>query len=106
MYRPAIGLIAIVLLLAGLATRGQTDQTVSGGCLRMGVVMAIWWFAAPQMRGIPKWMAISCGVALLMVMLQPKLILLAVPVLIVLWFLRPRGVTGKKRPARSETPQS
>ncbi len=62
--------------------------------------MVIWWFAYPQVQHVPRWLAISGGVLTVLVILRPKLLLLAIPLLAVLWLLRPR-TPGRKRGAGS-----
>jgi hypothetical protein len=98
--RAAIGLFAAVLLIAGVVTRNQVDDAVSGAFLRVGVMMAIWWFAYPQVQRVPRWLGIAGGVVLVLVVLRPKLLLLAIPILIVLWLLRPRKPRSRN-PTRS-----
>ena len=92
--RASIGLFAVVLLVAGLILRNPSSETLSatgGACLRVGMLMAIWWFAYPQLQYIPRWLAVACGLALLLVIRWPKLLLVAIPFLAVLWFLGPRA---------------
>ena len=90
MHRPTIGLIAIVLLVVGLATYGQSDQTLSSACLRVGVVMAILWFAHPQLSNLPRWAVAAGGVGLFVVARWPRLLVIALPLAVILWLLRPR----------------
>ena len=99
MHRPTIALIAVVLLAVGLALRNQPDDTFGAASLRVGMVMAILWFAQPQLKNLPKWLVIAGAVGLFIAMRFPKLLLFALPVAAVLWLLRPRG----KRAARSAT---
>jgi hypothetical protein len=92
--RPAIGFFAVVLLAFGVLARNASDETLagaSGAGLRVGVLMAIWWFAYPQLQYLPRWLAIACGLVLLLVIRWPKLLLVAIPLLAVLWFLGPRA---------------
>jgi hypothetical protein len=88
--RAALGVFAVLLLLAGMATFGRADDGFSGACVRVGLMLGIWWFAYPQVQHVPRWLGFVGGALLLLVMLRPKLILVAIPVLIVLWILRPR----------------
>jgi hypothetical protein len=90
--RAAIGLFAVVLLIVGFFTRHQVDDAISGACVRVGLMMGIWWFAYPQLQNVPRWLAVTGGLLLLVVMLRPKLLIFAVPVVIVLWILRPRSL--------------
>jgi hypothetical protein len=92
--RAAIGLFAVILLLVGVFARGAMDDAVWGACLRVGLMMALWWFAFPQVKNVPRWLAVTGGAMLFVVLLRPKLVVLAIPVLIVLWLLRPRVPRG------------
>lgn len=89
--RATIGLLAVVLLIVGFFTRHQVDEAVSGACFRVGLMMGLWWFAYPQVQNVPRWLAVTGGLLLLVVMLRPKLLIFAVPVVIALWLLRPRS---------------
>ncbi len=97
--RAALGIFALLLLLIGLVAQKQVDEAVWGGCLRMGVMLGIWWFAYPQVSRVPRWLAVIGGISIVVVVLRPKLVLFAVPILIVLWLLRPR-TPSKPRVAR------
>jgi hypothetical protein len=88
--RAAIGLFAVLLLIVGFVSRNQVDDAFSGACVRVGLMMGIWWFAYPQVQNVPRWLAVTGGMLLLVVMLRPKLLIFAVPVVIALWLLRPR----------------
>jgi hypothetical protein len=91
--RPTLGLFAVILLAAGLLLRDPSDNTLSaasGACLRVGLLMGIWWFAWPQVQHIPRWLAITSGLVLLVAMRWPKLLLVAIPLLALMWFLGPR----------------
>ena len=95
MHRPTIGLIAVVLLVAGLLIGGSGDQTLASACLRIGVLMSLLWLAHPQLERMPRWMVLVGGVGVFVVMRWPKLLVLALPVAVVLWLLRPRA--GRER---------
>jgi hypothetical protein len=97
MHRPTIGLIAVVLLAVGLYTRQQPDGSVSGACLRMAAVMAIWWFAHPQMHNLPRWLIGVVLVGFLVVLRWPKLLLFALPIIATLWLLRPRAPGSRSK---------
>jgi len=96
MHRPSIGLIAIALLAVGVFTRQEPDSAVSGACLRMGAVMAIWWFAHPQMHNLPRWLILVILASFVIVLRWPKLLLFALPVFAALWLLRPRANRSRK----------
>jgi len=97
--RTLLGIIALLLLVIGIATKGQAEEAVWGGCIRMGVMLGIWWFAYPQVQHVPRWLAVTGGVTILVVALRPKLVFYAIPILIVLWFLRPRTPGRRRAPA-------
>jgi hypothetical protein len=42
-------------------------------------------------QNVPRWLAVTGGLLLLVVMLRPKLLIFAIPAVIVLWLLRPRS---------------
>lgn len=96
--RAAIGMFAVLLLIVAFFTRHQVDDAFSGACVRVGVMMGIWWFAYPQVQNVPRWLAVTGGLLLLVVMLRPKLLIFAVPIVIVLWILRPRTPKRTPRP--------
>ncbi len=92
--RATIGLFAVVLLLFGGIAPGGVDEAISGACLRVGLMTALWWFSYPQVKNVPRWLAVTGGIMAFLVILRPKLLLLAIPMLIVLWLLRPRVPRG------------
>ena len=91
MQRPALGLIAIVLLAIGVATHGGDYETVSGSSLRIGAVLAVFWLAYPQLQRVPRWLMATLGACMLAVMIRPKLIVVVLPLAGLLWLLRPRA---------------
>ena len=96
MHRPTVGLIAVILLGGALALwlwprDWGCYQALLGACLRLGAVMAALWLAHPQLRRLPPWLADGLLVTVLLVALRPKLLLLAVPLLVAFWLLRPRS---------------
>ncbi len=90
MHRPTIGLIALVLLAIGAATYAQTESTLSAASLRVGLVMGIWWFAFPQLMSLPRWLVFTTVGALLVGAWRPRVLWIALPVIVALWFLSPR----------------
>ncbi|REK09419.1 MAG: hypothetical protein DWQ37_18445 [Planctomycetota bacterium] len=87
----------MVLLATGLVTWNSPQEMVSGVSLRVGIVMAVWWLAYPQLSRVPPWYAAIAGVLFLLVLRWPRMLLLAVPVLVALWLLRPRGAARRER---------
>ena len=95
MHRPTIGLIAVVLLVAGFAIRGASDEALSSALLRVGLVMAILWFAHPQIKNLPKWWVAIGAATLFLVTRFPKLLVVIIPIAAILWFLGPRARRGE-----------
>lgn len=101
MQRPAIGIIALVLLFTGaglyFGVGGSQALTWAAGCLRIGMVMAVTWLAYPQLSRLPLWffgLLLACVVA---VALKPKLLIAAVVILIAAVILRPRKPAKRER---------
>lgn len=96
--RLTIGFLAVLLLVAGLVLRNPDNETVSatgGACLRVGVIMGLAWLAYPQLVHLPRWLTIATVLSLFFVIRWPKLLLVAIPLLVVLWFLGPRAPRGQ-----------
>lgn len=95
MRRPMIGIIALVLLTAAvvLAVRPLDwggHQALLAACVRVGAVMTALWLAYPQVSRLPKWIVPTVLIAAIVVAIRPKLIVIAVPLLVALVVLRPR----------------
>ncbi len=100
MHRPTVGIIALVLLLSGATLlvwqpENATYQVWLSACLRVGAVMALVWLAHPQLVRMPAWLLFAVFLLLPILAWKPKLLLLAVPIAIVLAFLRPRAGRGR-----------
>ena len=52
--------------------------------------MAIVWFAHPQLVNLPRWLVVVGAVGLFIVARWPRLLVVALPLALVLWLLRPR----------------
>jgi hypothetical protein len=92
MHRPTVGWIALALLFAAIGLRlwYPTDVSMADSCLRPALVMGLLWLALPQLSQLPRWLTIAVAVAALVVLWRPKALLLVLPILAALWFLRPR----------------
>jgi hypothetical protein len=104
MHRPTLGAITILLLAIGLYYQWaypQGERPLASACLRVGVVMAALWLAQPQLALLPRWLLIVVMVALGIVAWRPQVLWVALPVVLVLWLLRPRKriARGEKRDA-------
>ena len=76
MHRPAVGIIALVLLLLGafLFLLGN-DQSVAWqtGCVRVGLLMGAFWLAMPHLKGVrPFWVVLGLAVGLVAAVLAVK----------------------------------
>jgi hypothetical protein len=97
MQRHLLGVLAVVLLAVGVVMHVRGDAAVAGTCLRIGAVLALLWLAMPQLREMPTWILGALGLALLLVLRWPKLLWAMLPLAVVLWLLRPRGVRRASR---------
>jgi hypothetical protein len=102
MRRRVIGILALVLLLAGAlfwlrspAQRGVAMQ-IESACWRIGGCLALLWLAYPDLRNIPRWFWLVALVSIVILARWPRLFLLAVPLLLVYALLRPL-LTAKSR---------
>jgi hypothetical protein len=91
MHRPTVALIAVVLLAIGFFTSSSDSQGLSQACLRIGMIMAILWFAQPQLQNLPGWLVATTVVILLVAARWPRLLVIAIPIAAILWLLGPRA---------------
>jgi hypothetical protein len=94
MRRHTLGIIAAVLLLTAaalwlFAVGGQYEQ-LQGIAWRLGAFLAVWWLAYPDVDRLPGWLLVVLPATALIIAVRPKLLLWAIPILIVLALLRPR----------------
>jgi hypothetical protein len=97
MNRVSLGLTAVLLLIIGIIVAVQQPEcgaAFAGACIRVGMVLAALWLAAPQVASFwkktPKWLLVAGAVALVVCVIHPIYALAAVPLLGLLWFLGPR----------------
>ena len=98
--RPAVGLIAIVLLVAGsvaLAIGAESMQAFAAASIRVGVVMSLVWLAMPQLERLPRWLPIAVVALAVVLAIRPRLFPLGLVVVLLLWFLRPRNHQRRTR---------
>jgi hypothetical protein len=107
MNRTHLGLCALALLLIGaVAYRSFPGDGnaigFAGGCVRMGLVLGALWLAWPQIIGFlaraPRWLLAASGIAVVVCVVKPILLLLAVPLLGLLWFFGPKLGTKSDKP--------
>ena len=95
MNRTLLGILAVCCFLSGVAmvTAGHGGE-VAGALIKVGAVLGALWLALPSISGIlsrtPKWMLTAGAIGIVICVVQPKLLLLMVPLLAVLWFLSNR----------------
>ena len=109
MNRTLLGLLALVIFLAGIGTLllapRDTDNTalsVAGGMIRVGLVLGALWLALPSITGIltrtPKWVLTAAVIGIVVCVVRPQLLLLVVPLLLGLWFLSSRFLSSPADP--------
>jgi len=99
MRRHTIGAVAIALLLAVGGFQiwppaSAMQQELYAACLRMGLLMALWWLAYPQTVRLPMWIWVVIPASVVVVAWRPKLIVWVIPVVVAIAILWPRA---KKR---------
>lgn len=93
MHRPTVAVVAVVLL-AGAAAGYFFDfggQGIASACWRVGMVMAMFWLALPELNRVRnKWLFGLLAIGLLIAALRPKLLPLVLVLTAVYAVLRPR----------------
>jgi hypothetical protein len=96
MQRHLVGVLALILVAAGLAAlwgagNEATRQNLGAGCLRVGAVLAVLWLALPDVaRPGSRWVVLGLVIAVFILTKYPKLIVLVLAFLAALALLRPR----------------
>ncbi len=95
--RHLVGLVSLALLAGAVwyifwPPAGNSDWQVQleAACWRLGALLAVLWLAWPQVCRIPPWLVGSVVAPLVILAVKPKLIVLAVPIIIALAILKPR----------------
>jgi len=112
MHRPTLGVIALVLLVAGGA--GQIWQSSDAGVQqvfnafwRVGFVLATLWLALPQTRQLPnKLLLIAIVVTAVVLATRPKILPILLGFMLLFALLRPRirgGPTGTPQQGARKT---
>ncbi|MBA2114846.1 hypothetical protein [Bremerella alba] len=107
--RSQIGLISLTTLAATAAIwLFADDQSYYGpaqaALLRIGLVMGAVWIGFPQISKLPVWLATIGIVSVLAILLFKKAAIVLIPLLILIWLLRPRP--SKKRTSTSRESSS
>jgi hypothetical protein len=102
MQRAAIGILTIGLFVLSAVwplVQPDNDGTLSLACVRVAIVLGALWLAYPQASRLPPWKVaavilplavLAARPKLIWALLRPKVLLVAIPLLALLYFLRPR----------------
>ncbi|WP_131282559.1 hypothetical protein [Blastopirellula marina] len=113
--RTKIGIVAIVCCLIGAGmflfdVKGTSLEHFQGALIKVGGVFAMLWLAYPEIVKLPVWLSLSIILIAIVTAVASsvwkKAALIAIPLLIVLWMLRPppaSKATTKKRVNRSSS---
>ena len=92
--RTAVGLIAVVLLAGGVwlnrfgpQQASATLEALHAACWRVGALMAVIWLAYPQVSRVPPWLFGACFVSAIVIAARPRLAVIVLPLLGVIWGL-------------------
>lgn len=101
MQRILIGIIAVALLSGALIfwlwpPEGTFGQQFQAACWRIGAVMAMWWLAYDEVRRLPAWLAAALPILVIVFFVQRKLLIVAIPVVIVMAILKPKPKRVKR----------
>jgi hypothetical protein len=99
MNRKLLGWIALLLIAVGVSAiwSGPPGGAAgfAGPCIKAGLVLGALWLALPQITkfftNVPRWLIAAGAAAVVVCVINPWLILLALPALPLLWFFAPRA---------------
>jgi len=100
--RHAIGIIALILLLAAAAlwiwpVEADWHEPLKAACSRLGPCMAVLWIAYPDVKRLPVWLVPTIPLLLAILAWKPRLLLVALPIVIALAVLRPKASSGRQQ---------
>lgn len=101
MHRPTVGVLAILLLLAGgvMYFAGYDEGNallLQAAFLRVGAVLATLWVAHPELSRMRPWMIILFVAALVGVVFVRRLLVPLLAAALLFAVLRPRNKTGRR----------
>ncbi len=101
MHRPTVGVLAILLLLAGgvMYFAGYDEGNallLQAAFLRVGAVLATIWVAHPELSRMRPWMVILFVAALVGVVFVRRLLVPLLLVALLIAILRPRTKRGRQ----------
>lgn len=100
--RHVMGLAGLVLLTTGICLwiwplESATGAFWHGSSVKSGLVLLAAWLAFPQLQRLPNWILTSIVVFALAAAIRPRVVIalarvawVFVPILVVIWLLRPR----------------
>ena len=102
MRRHLIGIIALSLLFGAAVfwiwpPSGAAGRQFEAACWRAGALAAVLWLTFDDIQRLPTWLWTTVLGLIIVVALRPKLLLVAVPVILALAFLRPRLKAGRRK---------
>ena len=94
--RPALGVVALVLVIGGLAfflwPGVPVESQVTGGLVaRAGAMLGAIWFAWPVLTAVRPWVAVVLIVVLGVAVIRPSLLLVAIPLVLIVGYLGRRN---------------
>jgi len=95
MRRHIIGILAILMMIGSglylfLPGAGDESTPMMAACYRMAIVLSLMWLAYPELERMPWWIWVIVPGVLVVLAWRPRLIPIAVPILILIGILRPR----------------
>jgi len=94
MRRLAFGILALIFIAIGVYFGFQPpdgiEQWLHAVLIRIGLVLGAAWLAYPELSCIPKWLYGVLAVAIVIVMIRPKLIIIVAPVVVAIWMFWPK----------------
>ncbi|PHS14329.1 MAG: hypothetical protein COA78_05850 [Blastopirellula sp.] len=108
--RIKIAVIAVLCLTISaaiyfLCEEGSSLHGINGALVKVGAVMVMLWLAYPQLEKLPAWLAMAIGAGAIVVAVYRKLALIIIPLLFVIWLIRPRDHSKKKKRAARSSPR-
>lgn len=89
--RLLLGLIAVSLLATGVTLCIVDRNNAFGGpCIKVGLVSLAACIAYRDVERVPVWMLGALLLSVAIIAWRPRMVVIVVPALLALWFLRPR----------------
>ena len=114
--RHLVGVVGLVFLSVGIyfyifPPESGSVEFLQGSCVKSGLILLVTWLAFPQLDKLPIWLFASTIGALLVVAVRPRVVLAVlrygivfIPIVVVIWCLRPKRRRGIKTSNPSVAP--